>query len=307
MSKQNGPGRPKKKKQISPLEYKGIVGEPTEPDTSFEMIITEPCTFLHYLQTLKSNETESIKIFATKDRIVFRAVIDAKPTSYSDIDRASEPKSMFIEIEGSEIFSYYCKDPICMEISSIGALDGMIEYLDQYSEHISIFVRKNICNNLYFKIYNTHLIVEISSYVEARISSPEARFDALYYSPKFDHNSIYVTFEQYMAEHFKKLLVKKSTKKAVGFSLTAKGSILKIEITTDKKIADVFTFNVESNDSINILHPDELYAVHFPKKDVFKFITHIKSKIDIHMNKTQILMYHRDLGMSMCSVVALSA
>lgn len=303
-SNRKGPGRPKKKKPVPYSEYKGVVGEPSSSDKIMEVILTEPFLLLQYLMTLKSNNTTSLKIFITPERLIIKAAIEFKPTTHKS-SQDTNGKSMYIVLEGANVFSYYCSSIIVMEITSMNALNDMIEYLDQYSESISLFIRSGVSNNLNYKIYNSLLRVHINSHIESSIVYPGNNFNCSEYmiGSDFDFSSANVIFKQCVAEHFKKLLVKKSTKKATSFRLTAKVNNVEIEVVTDKKIRHLLSFDLEGNESIVNMKPSELYSVHFPKQDVFNFIIHIKTKIDIHMNHEYVLMSHEECGMKLYSLV----
>lgn len=305
MSNRKGPGRPKKKKPVDNSEYRGIVDKPSSPDRIMEVILTEPFVLLQYLMTLKSNNTVSLRLFITPERMIINAVIEFKPTTHKSSQETCG-KSMYIVLEGTQVYSYYCSSIIVMEISSINALDDMIEYLDQYSENISLFIRDGVSNNLNYKIYNSQLRVNIDSHVQSSVMYPSNGFDCTEYLVNFDFNNVNVKFDKCIAEHFKKLLVKKSTKKAVSFRLTAKRNIVEIEVVTNKDITHILSFDIDNNENIINMKPDELYSVHFPKQDVFNFIIHIKSKIDIYMNRQQVLMSHEECGMKFYSLVKIS-
>lgn len=304
--KRKGPGRPKKKQQMAKEEYKGIIKAAETPEAMFEVILTEPCTLLQYLQTLKSNDTASMKILITPERMIFKAVIEAKPKSIPDANKKPNNKTMFINIEGAEVYSYYCEEPIQIEISSVSTLDSIIEYSDQYSENIKLYILRRSSNSLNYEIFNRHLSVTVKSHVKAQITHPIADVVVEDYSPQFDYSDTRIEFLQYVAEHFKKLLIKKSTKNANRFNINAKHQFMRIEITTAEGITDTLEFNVTKNANIKICRPNELYSAHFPKSDVFAFITHIKSRINIHMNSDQLLITHSELGMSITSVVDLA-
>jgi hypothetical protein len=178
--------------------------------------------------------------------------------------------------------------------------DGMIEYLDQYSENITLFIKEGVTNNLKYRIYNTHLKMMIYSHIQSKIIDNGSMLDC---AIDFDHSLVNVQFKDYIAEHFKKLLSKKAAKNSKGFRLTAKGQLVKMEIVKDNDIIDTLEFIIEGNESIINFYPECLFSIHFPKNDVLKFIININSKINIFINRDSILMTHEECGMRLCSLV----
>jgi hypothetical protein len=106
-----------------------------------------------------------------------------------------------------------------------------------------------------------------------------------------------------VAEHFKKLLSKKSAKNSKSFRITAKDNIVRMKILTDGDISDTLEFNIDGNQNILNLQPASLYSIHFPMDDVLKFIININSKIDIYMTKENILLHHKECGLELYSLL----
>lgn len=293
-------GRPPKKSPVELSTYKHIVSSPAEPDNIVEIVIAEPNKLLQYLKTLKSNGVSSLRFHISPERTVIKAAIDFKPTSHKSSAANSNKKSMYVFIEGADVYSYYSDRIIVMDISSMNSFDGMIEYIDQYSENITLFIKDGVSNNLNYKIYNSHLKMTIYSHIQCSIVNENCMVDNII---NFDFDAVNVHFKQYVAEHFKKLLSKKSAKNSKSFRITAKDNIVRMKILTDGDISDTLEFNIDGNQNILNLQPASLYSIHFPMDDVLKFIININSKIDIYMTKENILLHHKECGLELYSLL----
>jgi len=124
------PGRPKKKVTAAPIEVRGIVDKPENPDDLLEMVYSNPMLFKRLLQLYKAFEVDEIEMLFDKNGV---KIVTKDHLGKSTIYTLIEARSMVL---------YYCAQPIRVCIKREN-LDKVLGYLTKNHHKITFVLKQD--------------------------------------------------------------------------------------------------------------------------------------------------------------------
>lgn len=147
------PGRPRKRLVVSPIDIKGIVTEPSNPEHVLELVYCNPGIFKKLLHLFKQFEVGEIDIYCDHKGI--------KMVAKDHFDKST----IYTFVNGDCMNLYYCKEPVHLCITRSN-LESVFGNLNKNHYKISIILRENYRSAIYVIVkdleYNNDDTYEVS-------------------------------------------------------------------------------------------------------------------------------------------------
>lgn len=280
-------GRPRKIKKMLEDEFRRLVDKPEDESRKIELIFSDQKIFKQYSKTLNT--------LFSKDKIIFhfektRVLIEIIFTSRTTSSSMDQNKECIIEIQGDKIYSYYCEEPISIELKNNSIINKLNEYINEGVRFIHIFTEHGVDKVLNFDIVN-QLMAEtttISTDVVTVFNSCNMISSTL--------DDVKLSIIDFNSSDLKKYFSRSKSNPAAKFTIKAHTVIL--EHKRDEGSTNVIKSKFNITDKIIVHDPTTITQISLPVYDLQKFNTNLKSTITIHMSINYTLLINSQEGIT---------